>query len=57
VTLLGARGEVDPQLNPTPELVEVLRQRAAKRKGFYALLSCDRSQRSYAVGFTLHYRF
>ncbi|MBD2198249.1 MULTISPECIES: GUN4 domain-containing protein [Calothrix] len=47
MTLLGARGEVDPQLNPTPELVEILRQRAAKRKGFYALLSCDRSQQSW----------
>jgi uncharacterized caspase-like protein len=47
MTLLGARGEIEPQLNPTPELVEVLRQRAAKRKGFYALLSCDRSQQSW----------
>ncbi|BAY22531.1 peptidase C14 caspase catalytic subunit p20 [Calothrix sp. NIES-2100] len=47
MTLWGARGEPDPQLNPTPELVEVLRQRAANRKGFYALLSCDRSQQSW----------
>ncbi|MBD2167702.1 GUN4 domain-containing protein [Calothrix membranacea FACHB-236] len=47
MTLLGARGETDPQLNPTPELVEVLRKRAAQRKGFYALLSCDRGQQSW----------
>lgn len=49
MTLLGARGEtpIDPQLNPTQELVEVLRQRAAKRKGFYALLSCDQGQQSW----------
>ena len=47
MTLLGARGEPDPQLNPTPEMVEVLRQRAANRKGFYALLSCDRAQQSW----------
>jgi uncharacterized caspase-like protein len=47
MTLLGARGETDPQLNPTLELVEVLRKRAAQRKGFYALLSCDRGQQSW----------
>ncbi|MBD2447105.1 GUN4 domain-containing protein [Nostoc sp. FACHB-152] len=47
LTLLGAKGEADPQLNPTQELVEILRQRAAKRKGFYAFLSCDRGQRSW----------
>ncbi|BAY92223.1 MULTISPECIES: GUN4 domain-containing protein [unclassified Tolypothrix] len=47
MTLLGARGETDPQLNPTPELVEVLRKRASQRKGFYALLSCDRGQQSW----------
>ena len=33
--------------NPTPQFIEVLRQRAAKSKGFYALLSCDRGQRSW----------
>lgn len=27
--------------------MEVLRQRAANRKGFYALLSCDRGQQSW----------
>ena len=47
LTLLGARGEPDTKLNPTQELVEILRQRAAKRKGFYALLSCDRGQQSW----------
>ncbi|MBD2363615.1 GUN4 domain-containing protein [Anabaena minutissima FACHB-250] len=47
LTFLGARGEISPELNPTPELVEVLRQRAAKQKGFYALLSCDRNQQSW----------
>ena len=33
--------------NPTPQMVEVLRQRAAQGKGFYALLSCDQTQRSW----------
>ncbi|MBL1203261.1 MAG: hypothetical protein FWK04_30395 [Nostoc sp. GBBB01] len=49
MTLFGARGEAtkDSQLNPTQELVEILRQRAAKRKGFYALLSCDGDQQSW----------
>ncbi|MEA5566209.1 eIF2A-related protein [Anabaena sp. UHCC 0399] len=34
-------------LNPTPQLVAVLQQRAAKSKGFYALLSCDTDQQSW----------
>ncbi|QLE57672.1 caspase family protein [Nostoc sp. TCL26-01] len=34
-------------LNPTPQLVQVLQQRAAKSKGFYALLSCDTNQLSW----------
>ncbi|MBD2435236.1 eIF2A-related protein [Nostoc sp. FACHB-110] len=34
-------------VNPTPRLVEVLQQRAAKSKGFYALLSCDTDQQSW----------
>ncbi|AFZ24105.1 WD40 repeat-containing protein [Cylindrospermum stagnale PCC 7417] len=34
-------------MNPTPQLVEVLQQRAAKSKGFYALLSCDTEQQSW----------
>ncbi|MFH7024538.1 MAG: GUN4 domain-containing protein [Heteroscytonema crispum UTEX LB 1556] len=49
MTLLGAKGttQTEPILNPTTQLVEVLRQRAAKRKGFYALLSCDQGQQSW----------
>jgi WD40 repeat protein/uncharacterized caspase-like protein len=35
------------QADPTPQLVAVLRQRAAQGRGFYALLSCDRDQRSW----------
>ncbi|MBD2690542.1 eIF2A-related protein [Anabaena catenula] len=34
-------------VNPTPQLVEILQQRAAKTKGFYALLSCDTNQQSW----------
>ncbi len=33
--------------NPSTRLVEVLRHKAAESKGFYALLSCDRSQQSW----------
>lgn len=49
MTLWGARAETagEPQLNPTSQLVEVLQQRAAKSKGFYAMLSCDRGQQSW----------
>jgi len=50
ITLRGAKGEatVEPSvLNPTSQLVEVLWQRAAQSKGFYALLSCDQKQRSW----------
>ncbi|OCQ97742.1 hypothetical protein BCD64_06500 [Nostoc sp. MBR 210] len=47
LTFVGARGEKNPLLDSTQELVEILRQRAAKRKGFYALLSCDRGQQSW----------
>jgi WD40 repeat protein/uncharacterized caspase-like protein len=45
----GARGKtaVEPLLNPTPQLVEGLRQRAARSRGFYAFLSCDRDQQSW----------
>ncbi len=48
----GAKGLTDELSaatlpNPTPRLVEVLRHRAAKGQGFYALLSCDRTQRSW----------
>ncbi|HEY9692496.1 MAG TPA: caspase family protein [Oculatellaceae cyanobacterium] len=39
--------KVEPLLNPTPQLVEVLQQRANKTQGFYALLSCDQGQQSW----------
>jgi WD40 repeat protein/uncharacterized caspase-like protein len=41
----AAQAELLP--NPTPQLVEVLQKRAAKSKGFYALLSCDQDQQSW----------
>lgn len=48
VTLRGAKGEATSAvLNPTNRLEQVLRQRAAQSKGFYALLSCDQKQRSW----------
>ncbi|HTL89489.1 MAG TPA: caspase family protein [Leptolyngbya sp.] len=49
ITLSGAKGQsADPALlNPTPQLLELLRQRAAKSRGFYALLSCDQGQQSW----------
>src|SRR6476619_6255324 len=49
MTLRGARGETERKTlpNPTPELVAVLRQRAAQSQGFYALLSCDQAQQSW----------
>ncbi|MBW4422575.1 MAG: caspase family protein [Myxacorys californica WJT36-NPBG1] len=54
ITLSGAKGSgakgqsADPALlNPTPHLLELLRQRAAKSRGFYALLSCDQGQQSW----------
>lgn len=53
MTLMGARGEIDTEendtalLDPSKKLEEVLRKRAAKSKGFYALLSCDQGQRSW----------
>ncbi|ABA22688.1 Peptidase C14, caspase catalytic subunit p20 [Trichormus variabilis ATCC 29413] len=34
-------------LNSTPHLLDILQQRAAKIKGFYALLSCDTDQQSW----------
>ncbi|BAY98554.1 peptidase C14 caspase catalytic subunit p20 [Tolypothrix tenuis PCC 7101] len=45
MTLRGAVRE--NFLNPTPKLVEILQQKAAKSKGFYALLSCDNDQQSW----------
>ena len=54
MTLRGSRGDFDAQgsddslfRNPTSHLMQVLRNRAAKSKGFYALLSCDQGQRSW----------
>lgn len=49
ISLSGARGHFsEPTLiNPTPQLLELLRQRAAKSRGFYALLSCDQGQQSW----------
>ncbi|GAB4379293.1 MAG: caspase family protein [Elainellaceae cyanobacterium] len=36
-----------PLPNPTPQLVNLLQQQAARSKGFYALLSCDQNQQSW----------
>lgn len=49
ISLSGARGHLSEPtlLNPTPQLLELLRQRAAKSRGFYALLSCDQGQQSW----------
>lgn len=45
---LGSKDETpDPLTNPTPQLMALLRQRAAQSKGFYALLSCDQNQQSW----------
>lgn len=49
MTLTGAKGETQEALaeNPTEKLLEAFRQKAAKTKGFYALLSCDQGQKSW----------
>lgn len=53
MALLGARdgrardGDMTPLSNSTPQLMNVLRQRASQSKGFCALLSCDRGQQSW----------
>ena len=49
MSLVEARPQTAGELvlNPTPQLVEVLQQRAQKSKGFYALLSCDQGQQSW----------
>ncbi|NJN07139.1 MAG: peptidase C14 [Richelia sp. RM1_1_1] len=53
MALLGARdgrardGDITPLSNSTPQLMNVLRQRASQSKGFCALLSCDRGQQSW----------
>lgn len=52
--LRGFKGEIETQknnssssLNPTSQLIELLRKRATQSKGFYALLSCDQAQQSW----------
>lgn len=53
VLLGGNRGRArdveasQTSLNSTPKFMDLLRQRAAKSKGFCALLSCDRGQQSW----------
>jgi WD40 repeat protein/uncharacterized caspase-like protein len=49
MTLRGARGDRREEmlLDPTPQLMEGLRQRASQSRGFYAFLSCDRDQQSW----------
>jgi uncharacterized caspase-like protein len=49
MTLTGARGHKKESSlsNPTTQLLDALRKRAAKSKGFYALLSCDQGQQSW----------
>lgn len=47
LTLRGSKDMAAVQADPTPQLIEVLRQRARQSKGFYALLSCDQQQRSW----------
>ncbi len=51
MALLGSGGSArdaeTPVSNSTPQLMSVLRQRASQSKGFCALLSCDRGQKSW----------
>ncbi|MGF1568405.1 MAG: caspase family protein [Nodosilinea sp.] len=48
MTLWGGKDSKPSNLqDPTPQMVAVLRQRAAQGRGFYALLSCDHDQRSW----------
>ena len=51
MALLGSGGnarDAETRLsNSTPQLMSVLRQRASQSKGFCALLSCDRGQKSW----------
>ena len=48
MTLRGIQAtKAEPLLNLTPQLVEILQQRASKSQGFYALLSCDQGQQSW----------
>ena len=43
----GSRDAETPVSNSTPQLMSVLRQRASQSKGFCALLSCDKGQKSW----------
>ncbi|MEC4815317.1 MAG: caspase domain-containing protein [Scytonema sp. PMC 1069.18] len=50
MVLVGSRdaqSNWSPALNPTPQVLEVLRKRASQSKGFCALLSCDQGQKSW----------
>ncbi|RCJ17383.1 hypothetical protein A6770_34045 [Nostoc minutum NIES-26] len=49
MTFRGARSDttIKSLPNPTPQIVELFRQRAKQSKGFYALLSCDTNQQSW----------
>lgn len=48
MSMRGSKDETPEILpNPTPQLMALLRQRAAQSKGFYALLSCDQNQQSW----------
>ncbi|MBW4600910.1 MAG: caspase family protein [Calothrix sp. FI2-JRJ7] len=42
-----ARNAVSTPVNPAPQMVDILRQRASQSKGFCALLSCDQGQQSW----------
>ncbi|BAY81387.1 peptidase C14 caspase catalytic subunit p20 [Calothrix parasitica NIES-267] len=42
-----SRDAETPAYNSTPQLMSVLRQKASQSKGFCALLSCDRGQKSW----------
>ena len=49
MTLRGSLSKPKPPslVNPTPQLVQLLRKKAAQSQGFYALLSCDQTQQSW----------
>lgn len=47
MTLRAAGQSTRAFSNPTPQLLEVLQQQAARSQGFYALLSCDQNQLSW----------
>ncbi len=42
-----SRSAINTALDPAPQVMEILRQRAAQSKGFCALLSCDQGQQSW----------